>query len=306
MTPDPTVTVVIPTLGRPSLRAAVESALQQTQVPLEVVVGADTDLPLDIPDDPTVRVIRCGPRAGGNTARTVAIDAARGDLIALLDDDDEWEPLKLRAQLAKFAALQLSVTDPWVISGRVVDTDGSLRPAALIGPEDHPLAYLLEKRSIRGGVGKIHTSTLLFPRWMVEAVPFDRAVKFYQDPTWYIHLLETFPDVRFVQCPEALAVIHEPMPVATSTGTTGSVSGAVDWRRSAGWVAEHSKSLHPRWRGDYVLVETLARAMRSDDRSQHFQAFVAAFRLGRPGPAAVLYALAKLTLYNVHRLRRPA
>ena len=39
----PTVSAVIPTIGRPSLTRAVQSVLNQTQAVAEIIVVADTD-----------------------------------------------------------------------------------------------------------------------------------------------------------------------------------------------------------------------------------------------------------------------
>lgn len=184
-----------------------------------------------------------------------------------------------------------------------MDTDGTLRPVKLISPGEHPLGYLFEKRGIRRGLGKFHTSTLIAPRWLFDAVPFDPAVKFNQDMTWYIQLLERFPETVFLHCPEPLAIVRRPEVMLVDGEATGSVSAGIQWRESAQWISTHMSDLEPRWRGDYALTDQLVRAMLSSKRSEHLRAFVAGFRGGRPGFWAVAYALAKLAQYNLKNLR---
>jgi glycosyltransferase involved in cell wall biosynthesis len=90
--------VVIPTYGRPRLlRAAVESVLDQTEQSLEVVVvdDASPEPIAGLPDDPRVRVVRRSVNGGSAAARNTGLDAARGEWVAFLDDDDLVTPRRL-------------------------------------------------------------------------------------------------------------------------------------------------------------------------------------------------------------------
>jgi hypothetical protein len=106
----PSVSVVIPTRNREHLISdAVEMALAQRDVDVEVVVvdDASTDGTADVLagiGDPRLRVV--GRREQGRlaAARNSGIEAARGEWVALLDDDDVWSPDKLRLQVAASAA----------------------------------------------------------------------------------------------------------------------------------------------------------------------------------------------------------
>jgi glycosyltransferase involved in cell wall biosynthesis len=55
--------------------------------------------------DQRVRHLETPGSLGGAGARNVGIQAARGAFVAFLDDDDEWLPGKLSAQLALFGTL---------------------------------------------------------------------------------------------------------------------------------------------------------------------------------------------------------
>ena len=101
------VSVVIPTCGRPDLlQRAVRSALAQTLRAIEVVVvidGEDPGTRLAMErvayQDPRLHVLALPKSVGGSDARNRGVDAAAGEWIAFLDDDDEWFPGKLQAQL---------------------------------------------------------------------------------------------------------------------------------------------------------------------------------------------------------------
>jgi glycosyltransferase involved in cell wall biosynthesis len=79
-------------------------ALAQEGVDLEVVVvddGSTDDTPAELGSarDPRLRVLRNHTSRGVAAARNRGIEAARGQWIAFLDDDDLWSPHKVRLQL---------------------------------------------------------------------------------------------------------------------------------------------------------------------------------------------------------------
>jgi glycosyltransferase involved in cell wall biosynthesis len=107
----PEVTVVIPTRGRWDLlsTAALPSALGQEDADVEVVVVDDgstdgTAAGVAALDDPRIRLVRHRGSHGVARARNAGIEAAGGEWIAFLDDDDVWAPRKLRMQLEAAAA----------------------------------------------------------------------------------------------------------------------------------------------------------------------------------------------------------
>lgn len=102
------VTVVIPTWNRWQLlsRAALPGALAQQDVELEIVVvddGSTDETPERLAElaarDGRLRVVTHRSRRGVAQARNAGIEAARGEWVAFLDDDDLWSPEKLRRQL---------------------------------------------------------------------------------------------------------------------------------------------------------------------------------------------------------------
>lgn len=100
------VTVVIVTRNRWRLLSthALPSALGQEQVDLEVIVvddGSTDETPVELAKvvDRRLHVIRHETNRGVAAARNSGIEAARGEWLAFLDDDDLWSPRKLRTHI---------------------------------------------------------------------------------------------------------------------------------------------------------------------------------------------------------------
>ncbi|OAN51544.1 glycosyltransferase family 2 protein [Magnetospirillum moscoviense] len=102
--PHELVSVVIPAHNAArTLHRALASVFIQDISPLEVIVVDDgsSDRSADLAADfagGVVRVIRLDQCRGAANARNHGVGAARGDLIAFLDADDEWMPTKLARQ----------------------------------------------------------------------------------------------------------------------------------------------------------------------------------------------------------------
>ena len=121
------LTIVIPTYNRPQLLLkAVDSALAQTIETFEVIVVDDcSSQPINLPEDPRLRIIRLEQNKGGAAARNIGVKAAKGKWITFLDDDDLLLPNMAKISLA---TLQQETELPKpiaVISGiEVIDPNG--------------------------------------------------------------------------------------------------------------------------------------------------------------------------------------
>lgn len=100
------VSVVIPTHNRPErLANALRSVLAQTEKDFEVLViddGSSNDGAMRVVgacQDPRLIYLRLPVSQGAAAARNAGIARATAPYIAFLDDDDEWLPEKLEAQL---------------------------------------------------------------------------------------------------------------------------------------------------------------------------------------------------------------
>jgi len=91
----PLVSVIVTTYNRPELLArAVGSILDQSYERLEVIVVNDggEDVGGELPEDKRVCYVNSTVNLGKSQAANSGIRRARGELIAFLDDDDEWMP----------------------------------------------------------------------------------------------------------------------------------------------------------------------------------------------------------------------
>lgn len=103
------VSVIIPTYNRASLLPrAITSVFNQTYANLDVFIIADncTDNTSQVLDDyrnnSKIQIIELSENVGGAEARNIGLRRAKGEYIAFLDDDDEWHPEKLSAQIKIF------------------------------------------------------------------------------------------------------------------------------------------------------------------------------------------------------------
>ncbi|WP_435552238.1 glycosyltransferase family 2 protein [Natrinema sp. CGMCC1.2065] len=198
------VSVIIPTYNRAAtLPRAIDSALAQTIDDLEVVVvddGStdDTESVLAEYEDPRVRPVIHATNRGANVARNTGLDHARGEYVAFLDSDDEWQPAKLERQLA---ALEDRSSD-WVgaYCGTAYDLSGasgrlrSVAASVLARSDDEPtkeggeeLIGEILADNVQPGAG----STLLVRTEVAREVGgFDEDLDRFQDPEFCLRVLE--------------------------------------------------------------------------------------------------------------------
>jgi glycosyltransferase involved in cell wall biosynthesis len=303
MTVEASVSVVIPTVGRPSLRRAVESALSQTARPKEVIVVLDTDEEPDLPESHSVSVVRTSGGAGPSVARQLGFDSSTGDVIALLDDDDLWRADKLEKQLAA-----VPHADEWIISCRIV-VQGEVRapftaPRRLIRPTESLIDYLVTFRSFRFGGACLQTSTLMFPRSIAKAVPLSASAgAVHDDPFWLIMVRREFPGLPIVQLPDPLVEYHVSHE-SVSRSTQDRSEEYIDWGLRE--LAGESRRI----RGDYQLTNPVTAAVSAASMRGVMRSIAAGVRSGRPGPMAWAYALTALARIGLQRAktaaRRPA
>ena len=95
-----TISVIIPLYNKEAyIQRALESVLSQTVAPLEIIVVDDgsTDKGIQVVEsfkEPLIHLIQQA-NSGVSAARNKGIEAAKGELIAFLDADDNWRPIFL-------------------------------------------------------------------------------------------------------------------------------------------------------------------------------------------------------------------
>ncbi|MGB9377704.1 MAG: glycosyltransferase family A protein [Mycobacteriales bacterium] len=161
MTGLPSVGVVIPTYNRPELmRGAVRAVLAQHYPgELKILVVYDR-----VDPDPTtarteggrtVEVMANSRTPGLAGSRNTGILALDTDLVAFCDDDDEWLPGKLAAQVEVLLARPVAEL---CTCGILVDFDGTTNPR-LAGTDTVTHEQLLRSR-----MAMLHSSTVLLRR----------------------------------------------------------------------------------------------------------------------------------------------
>jgi glycosyltransferase involved in cell wall biosynthesis len=240
----PTVSVVIPTRGRSeSVLRAVDSALQQTRRPDEVIVVLDgpdrqAQETLEAVSAPELRVVTLPRNLGAAGARNAGVRAATSDLIAFLDDDDEWLPEKLEVQLRDVAGTDRSARATTVQACGVewrTGTSVHYWPLRAPRPGERVADYLFVRR--KPGEGLLATPTIMAPRQLLLDVPMREKVEVHEDFDWFLDLEER--GVRFSVVLEPLVVVHAP-PVRES------LSRNEKWRTSLRWAQGRRNRLGPR------------------------------------------------------------
>lgn len=201
------VSVVIPTYNREKLLVrSVQSVLAQTYQDLELLIidDASTDntrvtINELLRKDPRVQVIWHNTNRGAQVARNSGIHAAKGELVAFLDSDNEWFPQKIAKQVELF----MSKSD---------------RPGAVycsfikVNPDN--VAQVNYVAKYRGWVYRqtlkewlTDTSTLIVRRDILERIGgFTKGLPAYHEWDFCIKLAKV---CEFDFVPEILTIYHE-------------------------------------------------------------------------------------------------
>jgi glycosyltransferase involved in cell wall biosynthesis len=175
------VSVVIPAYNSArTIRETVQSALDQEDVALEVIVvddGSSDNTPelVETIADPRVRLVR-QPNGGAPSARNTGIEHSRGDWVAFLDSDDLWVPHKLKAQLGALATFPGGFAAQ--SSAYLVDDDMKvLQIRRCVQPENNLLTFLrfqnlpaaasswLVRRDVIERVGRFDPELVILEDW---------------------------------------------------------------------------------------------------------------------------------------------
>lgn len=166
MSSAPAVDVVVATRDRPDLlRLAARSILRQTwagEVRLVVVFDAsdpdpelEGDLAPDLGPHRTLAVVRNDRTPGLAGARNTGVGIGSASLVAFCDDDDRWEPDKLRLQVER---LESAPDASSCVTGIAIEIEGEVR---LRVPDDGVIdADALRRSRVTGA----HPSTYVLRR----------------------------------------------------------------------------------------------------------------------------------------------
>ncbi|MGB8841025.1 MAG: glycosyltransferase family A protein [Aliidongia sp.] len=230
MTATPLVSIVIPTYNRvATIARALDSVIGQSHRPLEIIVVDDgsTDETLAAIDHEAcpvpLTVISLGHNEGAAAARNHGITLARGDFVAFLDSDDEWQPDKIAKQLAALdtAGLEYGASYTGIAS---YAEDGALCAVsrAVAGGD---LRQALLNHNLVGS-----TSCVLARRTLLQQIGgFDRSLAACQDWDLWLRLAG---HTRFVCVPEPLTLVHIAREGRISTNGHARLSGYLQLYRT--------------------------------------------------------------------------
>ncbi len=165
------VSVIMPIYNAaPYVVQAARSVLEQTHSHLELIAvddGSQDDgaSRLEAIDDPRLTVIR-KPNGGVSSARNAALRQARGEVIALIDADDAWEPDKLARHLTHLTE-RPDVGISYCPSA-MMDADGQM-----LGLTQSPKLRGLTPLDVYCGRAVQNGSVPVFRRAVFEAVAFE-------------------------------------------------------------------------------------------------------------------------------------
>lgn len=263
----PLVSVVIPTIGRTSLRTAVESVVQQS-VDAEILIVDDS--PNSVVEDmalPDVAVIPTGGGQGAGKARNIGIAAARGEFIAFLDDDDVWLPrhlanavheLRLHPGADIYASRALVVRCPGV---------ARIEPAVLAGSREIP-QYLFGWSSAFSRSRRILTPTIVF-RQALRAVRMQEHYPYFEDTRWLLEL----------HAMGAGSLIHSSFVGAIVYSSVERETVRYSHEVTREWL-DHVERIYPGGSAVEIINTDVRRAARDGDCAEWWSATVGA--LSRP------------------------
>lgn len=258
------VGVVIPTTGRSRLTAAVKSALTQSHLADEVLVVVDGPLELiagiPLPENDRLRVISALPLSGKSATRNAGIRHLNTNLVAMLDDDDEWLPTKLELQIHAWEeASRLGVKYP-VIGCRAIIQDWpgrtrGIQPKEVIQPGQRIGDFFFHRRYVLPGHGLLIPSMLLCDSELARLTPFDESLRRHEDQDWLLRV-GARGDTSLIQLTE---------PLIRYTEDAKGASHQPGWEDSFAWVMERGGLLTPGEQADCLLCHTAQRALVNGD-----------------------------------------
>lgn len=164
----PRVTVIIPTINRASLFDVLNSVAGQTLQNYEVIIVDDSkEQSVECGE---FNVIRTGGLVGVSKARNLGMSHVSTEFVALLDDDDHWNPEYLEKQLMNIDRLGID----FGITGAIVN--GRRRPRTPLNLGIDPYELLYGKSHILRSNAYLPTSAYLFKTKLLEKVQFDESM----------------------------------------------------------------------------------------------------------------------------------
>jgi glycosyltransferase involved in cell wall biosynthesis len=289
----PLVTAVIPTYRRPEMiLAAVKFALDQTYKNIEVLVVVDGPYPpteelLATIHDERVRVVVNEVNVGLAEVKNIAARHARGEYIALLDDDDEWYPTKIEKQVA--VALELGGDNVMVFSQFLDKTDKLTR----VQPYSFPRGPHKFSESIFCERCNLQCSTWFISTALIRRVPFIKGLRI-EDIDW---LLRATADENV-----KVGKVEEVLSVYNNMDTGARITSTGNWETSYLWGMTNRKYFTPRAFSYFIATFCIRRAKQNKVTFRTYLFLIStALFLGSASPGTFMYFFGYLIFSDSRR-----
>ena len=209
------ITVVIPTIGRHTLTRSIRSVLAQELKPDEILVVVDESkcrkdiVKSLIPLDKCIHIIS-SHGSGVSSARNTGVRYSKFELIAFLDDDDQWIQSKLRIQTDFLKSHHITPESKFVLASSAIYVGPNI---CFIQPEtaylESDLLRSIYKLSWKRVKTCVPTPSILLPRQLALDTPFNEKLYLREDILW-LRKLES-RGARIIQTSDVLvSVSYDP------------------------------------------------------------------------------------------------
>lgn len=263
---DALVTAIITTCKRPPsfVTRALKSVMAQTYPHIQIVVVDDS--PTDYPEKenvhktvlelcPQALYISYGENRGAPAARNAGIEAAEGEFIAFLDDDDEWLPEKTEKLLTGFVNEKTAL-----VYGRMILSNDA-ENTRYVDNQKCFSGIIYEQLLEQCFIGS--TSNPIMRRECVNAVGgFDPEMRSAQDYDLYLRLAKRY-EVQFIDSSCLIYHIHSDERITTNNSKKLSGYKRLIMKYEAdlmkypsGWISFH-RNLIPYYRRTGRVLKAL-------------------------------------------------
>ena len=259
------------------LPAAMQSVLSQTHQAVELVIvdDASTDDSVKViraamAGDARIRLIESPQNLGPSGARNLALAAARGSWVAVMDSDDLIHPARIERMLA--AALHLrcdAVADDMIFFGETEDVSGRtlMQSLALTSARPLSLGDLLHSDHAGSGLPPYGYLKPLIRRGALDGLTYDPTLRVGEDFDFYARLL--LRGARVMLLPDTLYLYRR---------HSASLSHRLSTDVLAPLIAAHGALESAAPRGDAAIGLALRQRRDALTWALHYAQLVGAFK----------------------------
>jgi glycosyltransferase involved in cell wall biosynthesis len=241
--------------------------------------------------EPRLRVISIPANVGGSEARNIGVRAARGNWVALLDDDDLWLPEKLVRQMELVA--DTTARHCIVTCRRLERQPGHsdvLAPRRTLRSGEDVSEYMFyTEDNLRHTCGP-QTSGFLGTRELFLDVPFCKGLKCHQDWDWYLRAMRNSTTVS--------AMVNDPLYIMYVEPERPRLTQIAKWEDSLDWIESHSDLFTTRAHTSFLINECMYRCEQIRGRTRIFRRLIALRRKDARLRLRDLIAIAKWFLFR--------